>query len=62
MFNLVGRVVIYGFCLYGMLRMFEYFQASDAEERPSVKPQHSEELSDIEGPVTGMNVHPSHPA
>jgi hypothetical protein len=62
MFNLVGRVVIYGFCLYGMARMFEYFQTSDTEERPSGKPPQSEEPLDIEGPVTGVNAHPSHPA
>lgn len=50
MFNLVGRVVIYGFCLYGMLRMFENLPTSDAEEGSSAKPQQSEELLGIEGP------------
>lgn len=50
MFSLVGRVVIYGFCIYGMLRMFEDLHPMDAEEGSCVKPQHSEELLGTEGP------------
>jgi hypothetical protein len=37
MFGIVGRVVIYGFCLYGMLRMFQDRDTSETEEGPSAK-------------------------
>lgn len=33
MFGIVGRVVIYGFCLYGILRMWEDGQTTDPKER-----------------------------
>ena len=48
MFGIVGRVVIYGFCLYGMLRMFEDFHTSDAEEDSSVNLQQNEQPLDME--------------
>jgi hypothetical protein len=37
MFGIVGRVVIYGFCLYGMLRMFQDRDTSETEEGTSAK-------------------------
>ena len=43
MFGIVGRVVIYGFCLYGMLRMYENLHTSDADENSSVKLQQNEQ-------------------
>ena len=42
MFGIVGRIVIYGFCLYGMRRMFEKLHISDADENSSVKLQQNE--------------------
>jgi hypothetical protein len=48
MFGIVGRVVIYGFCLYGMLRMFENLHTSDAVEDSSINPQQNEQPPDIE--------------
>jgi hypothetical protein len=62
MFNLVGRVVIYGFCLYGILRMFEDQHTSDAEERPSAQPQQSEQPLGIGASIAGVNAHLSHSA
>jgi hypothetical protein len=38
MFSIVGSLVIYGFCLYGMLRMVEDLQAADTDESAFVKP------------------------
>jgi hypothetical protein len=43
MFGIVGRIVIYGFCLYGMRRMFEKLHISDAEEDSFVNPQQNEQ-------------------
>jgi hypothetical protein len=43
MFGIVGRIVIYGFCLYGMRRMFEKLHISDADENSSVKLQQNEQ-------------------
>jgi len=43
MFGIVGRIVIYGFCLYGMRRMFEKLHISDAEEDSSINPQQNEQ-------------------
>ena len=48
MFGIGGRVVIYGFCLYGMLRMFENLHTSDAVEDSSINPQQNEQPLDIE--------------
>ena len=45
MFGIVGRVVIYGFCLYGMRRMYENLHTSDEDENSSVKlPQNKQSL------------------
>jgi hypothetical protein len=47
MFGIVGRVIIYGFCLYGMLRMYENLHKSDAEEDSSVNLQQKERSTSV---------------
>ena len=48
MFGIVGRIVIYGFCLYGMRRMFEKLHTSDAEGDSFVDLQQNEQPPGME--------------